>query len=237
MNPPPPVTRTFAPPGMDTVWRVITIGEDPRASGSVVLSPGQADERRKLRAIFDRDHAVRLRGFLSDATLERVHDCIEAGEFTVREHAGISTELCIESGAAPALLLFLTNDVELFGLVRAITGCGRIGLFDGRVYRMLAGSEHEDSWHDDLGANRMVAMSVNLGYEPYEGGVLEIRDRDSREILSRLEDPGPGDATLFRIDPKLQHRVSSVEGETPRTAFAGWFASGPDNPLLSVSSR
>jgi hypothetical protein len=211
----------------------IKIGEDEGAAGSQFFSPGLAEEHGELRASYERDHAVRLRGFLSGQLLERIQGHLEEEEWTVREHAGMtSSELWLDHGAAPALLLFLTNDAQFFEVVRAITGCGRIGVFDGRVFRMMPGPQNAISWHNDIDGNRMVAMSINLGREPYEGGVLEIRNPHSGEVLSQWADPEPGDATMFRLDPDLQHRIGGLEGETPRTAFAGWFKTGPEYPLL-----
>jgi 2-oxoglutarate-Fe(II)-dependent oxygenase superfamily protein len=138
----------------------------------------------------------------------------------------------MDRGSARALLLFLCNDVALFELVRAITGCDRIGAFVGRVYRMLPGAEHEGTWHDDLLEGRMVAMSVNLGDAPYSGGVLEIRGRQSKRVLHRVANTGFGDAVIFRIGRELQHRVTAVKGTVPKTAYAGWFISGPDSELI-----
>jgi hypothetical protein len=73
----------------------------------------------------------------------------------------------------------------------------------------------------------MIAMSVNLSTEPYEGGVLQIRERESKEVLHEEPSPSPGDAIIFRLDESLRHRVTAVEGEVGRTAFAGWFKSRP----------
>jgi hypothetical protein len=138
----------------------------------------------------------------------------------------------MDGGSARALLLFLCNDVALFELVRAITGCDRIGAFGGRVYRMLPGAEHEGTWHDDLAEGRMVTLSINLGDAPYSGGVLEIRDRQSKRVLQRVANTGFGDAVIFRIGRELQHRVTAVEGSVPKTAYAGWFVSDPDSALI-----
>jgi hypothetical protein len=138
----------------------------------------------------------------------------------------------MDRGGARALLLFLCNDVALFELVRAITGCDRIGAFVGRIYRMLPGAEHEGTWHDDLLEGRMVAMSINLGNAPFSGGVLEIRDRASKRVLHRVANTGFGSAVIFRIDPELQHRVTAVREGAPKTAYAGWFISGHDSALI-----
>jgi hypothetical protein len=200
--------------------------------GPTALATGSSRDLRRLRDEFERNHCVQLPRLLSDALLDRILGQIDEGEFTVREHTGISTELCMETGKAPAFLMFLTNDPGLFEFVCAITACDRIGYFNGRVYRMMPGPEHEDSWHDDAQGDRMVAMSINLSPTPYSGGILEIRDHPSKNVLHRAPNTGPGDAVLFRIAAGLQHRVTAVEGQVPRTAYAGWFTAGPDLVLL-----
>ena len=69
-------------------------------------------------------------------------------------------------------------------------------------------------------------MSINLEPIPYAGGVLQIRLRQSEEIIEEVDNVGPGDAILFRIDGALQHRATPVTSGV-KTAFAGWFRSGP----------
>jgi hypothetical protein len=92
---------------------------------------------------------------------------------------------------------------------------------------MLPGSGHYDSWHDDLGDYRLVAMSLNLSREVYSGGVLRIRHHATGQIVHAVANTGLGDAILFRITPELDHYVTEVEGAVPKTAFAGWFKSQP----------
>jgi hypothetical protein len=78
----------------------------------------------------------------------------------------------------------------------------------------------------------MVAMSVKLGSDPYQGGVLQIRDQRHGEIVHEQPPVDPGDAVIFRLGEDLRHQVTAVEGTVPRTAFAGWFKSRPS--FLSV---
>jgi hypothetical protein len=129
----------------------------------------------------------------------------------------------MEPNSTSALLLFLVSGDSFFRLVEQITGCAEIGHFEGRVYRMLSSADHHDQWHSDVGMGRMVALSVNLSAQVYEGGVLEIRDHESKRVIHRIENTGFGDGIIFRVTPRLQHRVSNVEGKAGKTAFAGWF--------------
>ncbi len=126
------------------------------------------------------------------------------------------------------LLHFLMHDPRLFEIIRRITGCGRIGCFVGRVYRFVPGARHYDSWHSDVIYHRMIAVSTNLGRGIYTGGIFQMRKAHSLRIIHEAANTGPGDAIIFRISPGLRHRVTTVEGSVPKTAFAGWFCSRPD---------
>jgi len=46
-------------------------------------------------------------------------------------------------------------------------------------------------------------------------------------VTARVGGTSLGDAVIFRIADHLRHRVSPVEGDVPRVAFAGWFKSAP----------
>ncbi|MEO8053458.1 MAG: hypothetical protein ABI833_23915, partial [Acidobacteriota bacterium] len=62
-----------------------------------------------------------------------------------------------------------------------------------------------------------------------DGGVFQLRANGSGEILCELPNIQSGDAILFRISGKLNHRVSPMQGNEPKTAFAGWFRNrGPN---------
>jgi len=130
---------------------------------------------------------------------------------------------------AAGLLHFLVNNRTLFPFLEGITGCARIQDFDGRVYRMLPGGGHYDTWHNDMTENRMVGMSVNLGSAPYGGGLFQLRYKASGQMIHEAANTGFGDAILFRLDYSLQHRVTNVEGSVSKLAYAGWFrsAGGP----------
>jgi hypothetical protein len=66
-------------------------------------------------------------------------------------------------------------------------------------------------------------MSLNLSLKAYAGGALQMKLRDSDEIIQEIHNVGFGDALLFRISKQLIHRVQEVTGDIPKTAFAGWF--------------
>jgi Rps23 Pro-64 3,4-dihydroxylase Tpa1-like proline 4-hydroxylase len=196
-------------------------------SGTVLSAPEEAVD--SLRAQFDRQHFIRLPGLIEPDLLELIRRQIEQAEFQHRIHTTHAEDECLPKDSLPSSLLnFLFNNSRLFELIRSITGCERIGSFTGRVYRFLSSAGHSDSWHDDMVQNRMIATSVNLGTEVFSGGILQIRDRNSGQVLQAVANPGFGDALVFRLASHLQHRVTVVEGTVHRIAFAGWFRSQPD---------
>jgi 2OG-Fe(II) oxygenase superfamily len=210
-----------------------------RSSTSLALDRITTSELSSLRRNFERNHWFRLQGLLGKELLHRISGEIDNEEFQTQTHDTAHTELVMRTGRAADLLAFLTNDPRLFQLIRAITGCDPISWYAGRIYRMLPGPEHEGNWHDDALEGRMLAMTLNLGEAPYSGGVLEIREASSKNVVDKVENTGPGDALVFRVDPSLEHRVSAVKGEVPKTAFAGWFLSAqapePVPPIFQLA--
>lgn len=185
-------------------------------------------ERRRLE--FERQHCVLLPQLLEPALLQFLQRELANAEFYETVHRDTTppaVDLCMKHNRAAALLCLLMNDPVLFDLVERITGCERIGYFEGSVYRMVPGGRQYDSWHDDVVDGRMVAMSVNLSPDVFQGGALQIRERESRRIVHEVANTGFGDGILFRLDSNLQHCVRNLEGAVARTAYAGWFKSQP----------
>ena len=199
-------------------------------SGTVLLGPPQDVEN--LRSEFDRRHSIRLPQLLDAHLLQLIQDHLDPAQFYERAHGTVGTEFCLTHNKTAGLLHFLTNSPELFRFIEAATGCDRIGCFAGRVYRMMPGAGHYDSWHSDTSDYRMVGMSLNLSTEVFSGGVFQLRNKESEQILCEMPNTGPGDAILFRIAHGLQHQITPIAGAVPKTAFAGWFKSRPDYPFL-----
>lgn len=193
----------------------------------------------RLAGEFSAHHCLTLRGLLGPRLLEAAIRQVEAGGFEERVHEGIGSnrELCLRPGPATGLLHLLLNSEPLFQFLERVTRCPPIGSFQGRVYRVVPGQGHHDAWHSDLVGGRLLALSLNLGRTPFAGGRLQIRDRASEAVLHDVANTGPGDALVFRLAPELQHRITEMEGSTPKTAFAGWFSSGPTFRDLIERSR
>jgi SAM-dependent methyltransferase len=196
-----------------------TIQAGSRASGTKAAWVGNDADLEALRAAFGQDHCVRLQGFLDDALLERL-----------RAYADDDQD------KASALLFLLVSDPELFKLVRSITGCRRIGRFEGDLLLTPPGPEHAERWHGDIFGHGMVSLDIDLSAEPYSGGALELRDRHTEEQLCSGR-TDPGDALLTRVAPFLQERLTAVEGDLPRRVYRGRFMlsrEGEDSKLAEV---
>lgn len=182
-----------------------------------------------LRRTFAEQHCARLTGLLEPALTAGIQAQMARGRFQEFAHGSVATELRLDDGVCTGLLHFLVNDPRLIRLVESISGCREITAFAGRVYRRFPGGAHRDSWHGDVAdPRRLIGMSVNLSAQAYQGGVFEIRDVDSQRPLAELPNVGIGDAILFRLSPALEHRVTDVVGDAPKTAFAGWFFTSLD---------
>jgi hypothetical protein len=204
-----------------------------RITGGRTVVRGSAAEIAEARERFARCGYLKIPGLIEGRLLEAVLAALDGAAFYDRVHDGIGVELCVRPGAVSGALEFLMNDPALLEAVAGLARCGPIGCFEGRAYRMVPGTAHHDSWHSDVGEDRLVAMSVNLGREPYQGGVLQIRRADSPGVIAEVHNRAAGDAVLFRIDPAFRHRVGPLHGRVPRTAYAGWFRARPDfRPLL-----
>ena len=184
------------------------------------------------RAHFDRHHWVKLPRLLDPSLLAAVQKGLAAAQFVEWRHELVdppSIDLQMQPNATSAMLELVTNDRVLFDAIEDTTGCAGVARFSGFIYRLEPGHGHHHNWHNDVQSHRVVAMSINLEAAPYTGGTLQIRDRESERIVAEVENTGAGDAILFRISPRLQHRAVAVESGV-KTAFAGWFRTA--SPLL-----
>ena len=192
----------------------------------VVFSSSDEDIER-TRADFERQDWVRLPAILDPELLKMIQQQLAASDFD-EETTSIYQEVNVSDGA----LLVLLNSPQLFRIIERITGSAHIGCFRGRVYRFTPGADNVLEWHSDLKGTRLVALTINLNTERYQGGVLSIRETKTRRMLCQLTNSGFGDAILFRIDERLEHNVSDVKGTVAKIALAGWFESEPDYRAL-----
>ena len=181
-----------------------------------------------LQNDFRQNHFILLRNLIQADLLEELYSAISKADWQERIHDGIGVEVCLNDPGTVGLMNFLLNDPDLFQWIQRITGCETIGCFQGRAYRMTPNSGHYDSWHSDIGEYRLLALSINFGKEPYEGGLLQIQQNGSTDPAIDVPNLHFGNAILFQLSTDLKHRVTDVTGKHSKTAFAGWFKSSPD---------
>src|SRR5919204_2742272 len=114
----------------------------------------ESEELTRLRDEFTSRHCVLLPSLLEPALADTIAAQIESSSFYRREHEGIGVEDCMEPNATLAWLMLLVNDNRMRDVVRAITRCGPIGSFDGRVYRLEPPTQHQHPWPTGLARNR-----------------------------------------------------------------------------------
>ena len=192
---------------------------------SGVVFTGLDADLERARADFQRQDWVSLRAILNPELLTMIQQQLAASDVTTKS-------IYPEPNVCDGALLLLLNNPQLFKLIEQIIGCGHIGCFRGRIYRFVPGAKNPLEWHTDLNGTRLVALTINLSSELYQGGVLRIRERNTKRLVCELTNSGFGDAILFRIDKRLEHSVSDVEGTVVKTALAGWFESEPEYRTL-----
>jgi hypothetical protein len=204
--------------------------DDPRTVRCAALSAtrfaplGSADELAALRGAFSRQRAVVLSDFLTDELRKMLGRLWRAATFAPQTLPGLGGRAIETPGrTADALCLMLARP-QLYRWLEGLTGCAPLGGVTGDVAQLAAGSGDGLLWHDDRGEpDRRLAVTVNLGEAPHEGGVFELRRRATGEVVFRHAHRTSGEALIFEIAAGLEHRVLPVTGGGPRTAFAGWF--------------
>ena len=188
-----------------------------------LIHHGQLDA---LRDRFATNHCVVLEKILEPALLENVLRQIGEARWQSSAYEDFGgTELTLDAPVTVRLLLFLLNNPAFLNVIRMITGCPAITEFGSiRVYRLVAGPQHQFSWHNDRNDPlREVGFSMNLSTDVFWGGTFELRDTRTLTPLAQVNNTGFGDALLFRISSDLQHRVTEVVGKAAKTACVGWF--------------
>lgn len=197
-------------------------------------SPGQVEA---LRREFEAQDFVRLPGLLAPELLQTALDKLSAARFDSVERI----KNVIRAEHAPreldCVLSFCFQHSELFAFVESVTGCRRIRSFEGRVLRLRPVKSHFLAWHRDTAWDdrRLVALSINVGPEPFSGGVLQFRRPGSRQPTSQIANTTCGDAVLFR--GSVPHRNTPVSGARPKLSFSGWFYCDRPGGELAMFTR
>jgi hypothetical protein len=179
----------------------------------------------KLCAEFRETHWVRLPQLLEPSILDFLQARLDNSQWESMSHGKIGEEYITNDLPTTSLLHFVMNRPKFRTVIEEITDRKGLQWFRGRVYRMIAGAGHHDNWHSDMAYSNEIGMSLNLSRNIFRGGLFMLQESGSKRVLTRVANTGPGDALIFRISPDLHHRISDLEGDEPKTAFAGWFKS------------
>lgn len=200
-------------------------------SGFRAASPQAGVE---LRQALREAPAVRLERFVEPSMLDAWSRAVEAAPFVTRVHHDAAywggpppTDLVMTDETVRARLVFSFNDPALLEIVQTGADEGAIGSFLGGVSRSGPRAGQLYPWHNDMDGNKLIALSLSLGREPYAGGHLQMRDAHAETILFDDAHATCGDAILFRLSYDLKHRVLDVESGPARTVFVGWFRREP----------
>jgi len=198
---------------------------------------GSEAELNFLRSEFERQHWLLLPDFLDAPLLDLIQRKLGETEYRVVDRE-TGVELRPIDCTAYLATELLLNSPKLFRAIEQLTGCDTVACFSGRIYRRPPSSDYFNRWHTDLADDgRMIALTINLTPEPYRGGALQIRSSRSRELLCEVHNSAYGDALIFPVDERFEHRVGQVEGTTAKTALAGWFRSKFDPNSLFGRAR
>ena len=191
------------------------------------------DAIASLRDQFTRQHYVILPKFIEKNLLDYALQRLQTASFYTHIHGGegeaeVAREQSV-SGDEPIARAFflLLNRPDLFQMVQQITECPPIASFTGRFYVIEPNSDYHMDWHTDLGTGYLVGLSIHLTTEAYEGGVFQLRERSTQQILYEVGNVGFGSAHLFRLAKFLEHRVTPTVGNIPRMVYTGWFRAKP----------
>lgn len=200
-----------------------------RSGTTINRDPASVAEARNE---FETTHVLKLPSFVDAALLAELQRHIETGTFRIREHKASGSEMCMDDNAAVWLMGFLVASADVLAAIEALTGAVGLKSLYGRVYRLEPGTEQQHHWHDDIAEDRRLGFSLNVSAGIFEGGALQLRERDTERVTATVFNTTPGDAVIFRLHSNVQHRVHPITGTVARTALAGWLRSGANLPTL-----
>jgi len=200
--------------------------------GEVLADP---DVLWNLRQEFEETGCAILPGFLAPPVLYPLLHQTKIANFELTQEANVRGATFLMPNTEPALraLHFILNRPELFRAVAQVGSTPRLGNFHGRLHQTFPDSDQHLDWHDDAVDGRMIGLNINLSTEEYTGGLLQLRGPDQliRREIGQLP---AGDAFLFRIGGRWQHRLTRLESGC-RTVAVGWFRTSPDWEMIAMA--
>jgi hypothetical protein len=195
------------------------------------------EDVRAARETIARDKLLRLPEFLSPELAEKVWEGVESEGFEdptadthKSQYAGLYVNVRhdLKSGPTVDMLNARANDPAFLDFVRETTQQPSITECVGRVVKLFS-AEEDFPWHTDADAGRVGDLVVDISAERYGGCSFEMRDAETKEIFTKVEDLQYREATLALISADIEHHNLRVTTETPRIAYVGWFVS-PEGP-------
>ena len=143
---------------------------------------GAGAEMAALRSQFTEQHWLLLPKFADATLLDLIERKLNETDYRVVDRE-TGVELRPVDCTAYLAAELLLNSPRLFRAIEALTGCDRIACFSGRIYRRPPSSEYFNRWHTDVNdEGRMIALSINLSTQPYDGGALHIRSSIDKRV-------------------------------------------------------
>jgi len=181
--------------------------------------------RARLKSL-RRDYAsfpvLKLPGFLSPGLCRHVVEQTARFRFIHEPLYERSSNFKEPEVMAARALSAVLSEPALCRAVGEVISCG-VKEFEGVFSRHLTGARM--LWHGDVseGLHRVAGLSINVSAAPFEGGCFQFRREGSSQAKVTIPYGNPGNAVLFMIDPRWQHRGTPVLGAAPKTIFLGFF--------------
>jgi 2OG-Fe(II) oxygenase superfamily len=185
-----------------------------------------ADAERVPHPRFARDRALLCRAGIEPSLLGRLIQACDHASFVSKTFSDIGHRWTESPPLIATAISIALNRPDFMRWLMNATICGQIDHVSGHLAQSRAGGQDQLDWHNDTHANYRLGVTVHLSDCKYGGGIFELRDFGSKEILFSHSDPRPGDVVLFSIDPWSEHRVTAVEHGGPRLVYSGWFMAG-----------
>jgi hypothetical protein len=186
---------------------------------TILLAPPEA-----FAGEFAQHRAIACAGAIEPGLLGSLMRLCREGGFASDEVKGLGHREVESPQRAGHVITLALRRTALISWLEGVTGCAPLGNVEGRVVRALANNHDQLAWHDDLDdPRRRLAITINLSEQLYEGGLFELRDKRTHDVLSTHLHLEPGTALIFDVAPDIEHRVLPVTAGGPRCVYTGWF--------------
>lgn len=198
-----------------------------------VETTATAEDLRVARETFERDKLLRLPGLITPEFAEVIRGGMERDGFEKPDEETMTSvyggwygrvRQDLNPGETNDMLNVCVNDSAFLQFVQQIAGTPPLGRCVGRVFRLLP-TDDDLPWHTDAEGGRLADLVVDLSAERYDGGRFEMRDAQTTEIFTTVDDMQYREGVLARISPDIEHHNKRLTSETPRITFVGWFVS------------